>query len=245
MQNVLDGRNAIVTGAGGGIGVAVATKLASLGASVALLDVKESAAVAIAESLSAQGPKAFGCYCDVTSETSIKTAFDQVRNQLGTIGIMINNAGVIRHETLAETTLAMYEQTMGVNAMGPFLCSKEAIIDMKKNNWGKVVTVGSSAGKTGGSNAQGVYGAAKAAAMNITKALAKEVASYGINVNAVAPALIRTDMIKGIEEFVQAIPLGRIGEPEDVANVIAFLCTEESSFLTGEIIDVNGGFLID
>jgi NAD(P)-dependent dehydrogenase (short-subunit alcohol dehydrogenase family) len=245
MQNILDGHTAIVTGAGGGIGTAVTTKLARLGASVGLLDMNESAAVEIAESLSAQGLKAFGCYCDVTDESSVRQAFDKVRNQFGDIGILVNNAGIIRHETLAETTLAMYEKTMDVNALGPFLCSKEAAIDMKQNNWGKIVTVGSSAGKTGGSNAQGVYGSAKAAAMNMTKALAKELAGYGVNVNAVAPALIRTNMINGIEEFVKAIPLGRIGEPEDVANVIAFLCTEESSFITGEIIDVNGGFLID
>lgn len=245
MQKYLEGRTAVVTGAAGGIGVAVVEKLAEMGTSVALLDMNHTAAIEAAGSLSDQGIKAIGIHCDVTNEDSVKKAFDEVRSHFGTIDILINNAGIIRHETLAETTVDMYQQTMGVNSLGPFLCSREVVADMKKQKWGKIVTVGSSAGKTGGSNSQGVYGAAKAAAMTLTKSLAREMAAFGVNVNAVAPALIRTDMIKGIEEFVKAIPLGRIGEPEDVANVISFLCSEESSFITGEIVDVNGGFLID
>lgn len=245
MQNILEGRTVVITGGVGGIGMAVVEKLAKMGASVAILDMSSEAVTEATASMSKKGLKVMGTVCDVTIEESVKIAFNQVRKAFGPISILVNNAGIIRFESLKDTSLEAYRQTMDVNALGPFLCSKEAALDMKKQEWGKIVTVGSSAGKSGGSNAQGVYGASKAAAMTLTKSFARELASYNINVNAVAPALIRTNMITGIDEFVKTIPLGRIGEPEDVANVIAFLCSEESSFITGEIIDVNGGFLID
>jgi 3-oxoacyl-[acyl-carrier protein] reductase len=134
---------------------------------------------------------------------------------------------------------------MNVNALGTFLCSKAVIPNMKAARWGKIVTVGSSAGKTGGSMPQGVYGASKAAAMVMMKSLSRELAAYNINVNAVAPALIETDMIRGLGEFVERIPLGRVGQPADVAKVVAFLCSEGASFMTGAMVDINGGFLID
>lgn len=134
---------------------------------------------------------------------------------------------------------------MNVNALGPFLCTHAAVDDMKKNTYGKIVTIGSSAGLNGGAGKAGVYGASKAAAMTLAKSFARELAPYNINVNALAPSLIDTQMLNGIEEFIPLIPLGRIGTPEDVANAVAFLCSEEASFITGEILDVNGGFLID
>jgi 3-oxoacyl-[acyl-carrier protein] reductase len=134
---------------------------------------------------------------------------------------------------------------MAVNLRGVFLCSRAAIPHMKEQRWGKIVNLGSSAGRNGGSISCAAYAVSKAGVMCFTKALATELAPYGVNVNAVAPALIQTDMIKDITHLSKMIPLGRLGTTNDVASVVAFLCSENASYLTGEIVDVNGGFLID
>lgn len=189
--------------------------------------------------------RVFTAVCDVADTQSVDSAFRSIRNEMGDVDILVNNAGIIRFESIDEMSLESYHLTMNVNTLGTFLCTKAVIPKMKTARWGKIVTVGSSAGKTGGSMPTGVYGASKAAVMVMMKSLARELAEYNINVNAVAPALIATDMIRGLEEFVERIPLGRAGTPADVAKVVTFLCSEGASFMTGTMVDINGGFLIE
>jgi NAD(P)-dependent dehydrogenase (short-subunit alcohol dehydrogenase family) len=236
---------AVVTGGARGIGLAIAQELGAQGAKVAILDVREDDLVACRREFVDHPGRVFTAICDVTDAQSIDSAFRSICDEFGDVNILVNNAGIIRFETIDEMSLESYHSTMNVNVLGTFLCTKAVIPKMKIARWGKIVTIGSSAGKTGGSMPTGVYGASKAAVMVMMKSLARELAEYNINVNALAPALIATDMIRGLEKFVERIPLGRPGKPVDVAKVVSFLCSEGASFMTGAMVDINGGFLID
>ena len=244
-MNELKGKTAVVTGGARGIGLAVAKKLGAMGASLGILDLRRQDIEQALATLREAGMTAEGAQCDVGDEASVEAAFAAIRARLGPVAVLVNNAGVIDFKGLEETTAEDYRRTMNVNAFGVFLCTKAALADMKAARWGKIVTIGSSAGKNGGAGKSGVYGASKAAAMTLAKSFARELAPWNINVNAVAPALINTQMLAGIAEFVDKIPLGRVGEPEDVANAVGFLCSDAASFITGEMVDINGGFLID
>lgn len=249
----LSGRTAVVTGGGRGIGRAIALRLAAMGASLALLDLDEASlqeSQALVEAVARQAGggapgRAIGLRCDVTDEEGVAAALSRVRAELGRVSVLINNAGILQFKLLAESSLSDWDRTMNVNLRSAFICSRAVIPDMVAMRWGKIVNVGSSAGKTGGAKNVGAYAVSKAGLMCLAKSLAIELAPYGVNVNAVAPALINTAMLDGIADLVGRIPLGRVGEPEDVANVIGFLCSEAAAFITGEVVDVNGGFLID
>lgn len=241
----LEGKAAVVTGGARGIGLSIAKKLGAMGASVGILDINQDEIDNGVSVLEKAGVTVTGAMCDVCDEQSVNNAFEEVRQHAGPVTVLVNNAGIIDFKGLEETTLDDYHRTMNINVLGVFLCTKAVLADMKKAQWGKIVTVGSSAGKNGGAGKAGVYAASKAAAMTLAKSFARELAADNINVNAVAPALIKTQMLGGIEEFVSNIPLGRVGQPEDVANAVGFLCSEAASFITGEMMDINGGFLID
>jgi NAD(P)-dependent dehydrogenase (short-subunit alcohol dehydrogenase family) len=241
----LGDRSGVVTGGGRGIGRAIALKLAAMGASIAIFDLDEAAMAQTVADLKAMGSKAVGIRCDVSSEESVREGFAAARSALGPITVLINNAGIFEFKTVEESSLADWERMMAINLRSAFLCSREVIPDVKQARWGKIVNIGSSAGKTGGAKRVAAYGVSKAGVMVLAKALATELAPYGVNVNAVAPALINTQMMAGIGDLVKVIPLGRAGEPDDVANAVAFLCSEAASFITAEVMDINGGFLID
>lgn len=241
----IENRTAAVTGAGRGIGRAIAEMLAENGARVALLEINKNDAEACAEKLRSSGAEAMAVQCDVSSEEQVQEAFPLVTEQFGGVDILVNNAGIFELKSTEETTAEDWDRMMAVNLRGPFLCSRAVITRLKKQRWGKIVNVGSSAGKTGGAAKVTAYAVSKAGLMCFTKALASELASYNVNVNAVAPTLIETNMIKDIAHCARLIPLGRLGTTKDVASVVAFLCSEGTSFLTGEIVDVNGGFLMD
>ena len=241
----LKNKTAVITGGARGIGLAIAKKLGAMGANIGILDLERKQIEQGLSALREAGVSAAGEVCDVSDEASVGAAFKAIRARLGPITLLVNNAGVIDFKGLEETTADDYRKTMDINALGVFLCTKAALADMKEARWGKIVTIGSSAGKNGGAGKAGVYGASKAAAMTLAKSFARELAPYHINVNAVAPALINTQMLSGITQFVDKIPLGRVGEPEDVAAAVGFLCSEAASFITGEMLDINGGFLID
>jgi NAD(P)-dependent dehydrogenase (short-subunit alcohol dehydrogenase family) len=245
MSMEFEGRVAVVTGGARGIGLAVAQELSAQGANVAILDVREDDLNSCRRYFADCPGRLVTTICDVTSAQSVDSAFRSIRDELGDVNILINNAGIIKFESITEMSLESYHATMNVNTLGVFLCTKAVIPQMQIARWGKIVTIGSSAGKTGGSMPVGVYGASKAAVMVMMKSLARELAEYNINVNAVAPALIATDMIRGLDKFVEMIPLRRVGKPVDVAKVVAFLCSEGASFMTGVMVDINGGFLID
>ena len=236
-----EGRVAAVTGAGKGIGRTVADALVGQGALTAYLD------IAPPERPDAIADEQRATYvpCDVSDPSSVDDAFTKIEQTWGPVSILVNNAGIFRIQALEDTDLESWEQMLRINLTGTFLCTKRVLPGMREAGYGRVVSIGSSAGKTGGSKNMAAYGASKAAVMAFAKSVASEYAAYGITSNALAPALINTDMVAGIADLKDAIPVGRLGEPEDVARAVLFLASEGSSFITAEVMDVNGGFLVD
>jgi NAD(P)-dependent dehydrogenase (short-subunit alcohol dehydrogenase family) len=228
------GRVVLVTGAARGIGRRIAETLAEAGARVAGGDLAAPEVGGV-----------LGVELDVTDEVSVDAAFAAVEAELGAPAIVVLNAGVFAIEPLEETTLESWRHMMAVNVDGAFLCARRALPAMRESGFGRIVAIGSSAGISGGSVPCAAYAASKAAVMTLVKAIAREYGAFGITANAVAPALIRTSMFEGIEALADRIPVGRVGEPDDVAACVAFLCSDAASYITGEVIDVNGGFLID
>lgn len=235
----LQDKLAVVTGGAQGIGFSIAQTLADQGARVALLDIQAQAVEDAAGKI--QG--AHGFVADITSRSSVESAFATVRRKMGSIEVLVNNAGIIAWKTFAEGSEADWDRSMLVNAKGVYLCCRAVYDDMKSRRKGCIVNVTSSAAKKA-SMACPHYGASKAAALNLTLSLAADLAPHGVRVNGIAPSLIATDMFAG-KDVVQLSPLGRLGRPTEVADAVAFLCSDSASFITGEILDVNGGFLMD
>ncbi len=233
------GRVAAVTGAGRGIGRAAADALAAQGACTAYLDIAEPQPPLDGDECS------MFVHCDVTDEASVDAAFSRIEQAWGTVSILVNNAGIFWIRPLSETTLEAWNQMMAVNTTGAFLCARRALGGMRAQGYGRLIALGSSAGKTGGAKETAAYGASKAAIMALAKSIATEYAADGITSNALAPALINTDMVAGIADLAGRIPVGRLGEPADIAAAVVFLASEEAGFITGEVMDINGGFLID
>ena len=230
----LDGRVALVTGAGRGIGRAIAETLAAQGARVAAADLEAvpfDAGTAVV--------------MDVSDEAAVDRGFSQVESELGPVEVLVLNAGIFVVEELAATSLASWQRTIDVNLTGAFICARRALPGMRERGWGRVIALGSSAGKTGGSKAMAAYAASKAGIMALAKSIASEYAPYGITANALAPSLIDTPMVANISDLASRIPVGRLGRPQDVADVVTFLASEHAGYITGEVVDVNGGFLID
>ena len=234
----VSGRTAVVTGAAQGIGRSIADTLVQNGARTAYLDLNSPKSFA-----ESSEQKFF--QCDITKIQSIEDTFDEIENVFGTIELLVNNAGIFKILPIEETSIDIWNEMLSINLTGAFLCSKRALPGMKNNGYGRIVSIGSSAGKTGGSKDTAAYGVSKAGVHALAKAIATEYAPYGITSNALAPALINTDMVKGIADLADRIPVGRLGEAKDVARAVLFLLSESSSFITGEVMDINGGFLID
>jgi NAD(P)-dependent dehydrogenase (short-subunit alcohol dehydrogenase family) len=234
----ISGRTAVVTGAAQGIGRNIADLLVANGAKTAYLDLDEP------NSFTESSSQKF-FQCNVTEFQSIENAFTDIESVFGSVELLVNNAGIFKITPIAETSIELWNQMLAVNLTGAFLCSKRALPGMKKKQYGRIVSIGSSAGKTGGSKDTAAYGVSKAGVHALAKAIATEYAPYGVTSNALAPALINTDMVKGIADLADRIPVGRLGEAKDVARAALFLLSESSSFITGEVMDVNGGFLID
>jgi len=230
----LTGRVAMVTGAGRGIGLRIAETLAAQQATVVAADLVPPATEGL-----------HGVTMDVSIEESVERAFAVTEAQHGSVEILVLNAGIFEVQPLADTTLDSWRRTLAVNLDGPFLCARRALGGMRSRGYGRIVAVGSSAGITGGNVACAAYAASKAGLMTLIKSIAQEYGSDGITANAVAPALIVTPMVKNIEHLADHVLVGRLGQPDDVAACVAFLCSAHAGYLTGEIVDVNGGFLID
>jgi 3-oxoacyl-[acyl-carrier protein] reductase len=241
---------AIVTGGGTGIGRAIAEALATEGAHVSIWDVNETLARAVAEAIRSRGGAASHATVDISASALVRAAVEQVSGTHGQIDILVNNAGVCRVAPIAAITESDWDFVLAVNLKGTFLCSQAVMEVMKRQRRGKIINMGSVAGKVGGIAAGAHYSASKAGVMCFTKSLARELAPYGVNVNAIAPGVIATDMTQTItggdwEKYLCTIPLGRVGSVQDVAQVAVFLSSERAGYITGEIIDVNGGQLMD
>jgi 3-oxoacyl-[acyl-carrier protein] reductase len=238
-------RIALVTGASRGIGKACALELAKAGAKLALaarqLDKLEEVAVEIR----AAGGEAFVVALDLSSHDSIKDAISKVAKEFGRIDILVNNAGVTKDGLALRMKPDDWNMVLQTNLSGAFYCIQQVISPMMRERWGRIVNISSVVGQAGNAG-QANYVASKAGLIGLTKSLAQELGSRNITVNAVAPGFIETDMTHGLKDEHKAkitagIPLGRIGNPGEVAAAVRFLCSEEASYITGNVIDVNGG----
>jgi 3-oxoacyl-[acyl-carrier protein] reductase len=247
----LAGRVALITGAGRGIGKAIALAFARENAHVVINDIypKDELAKVTGE-ISASGVRALAIQADVSQSDEVKEMIGKVQKTFQRLDILVNNAGIIRRGTIETVTEEEWDEVIRVNLKGTFNCCKAVVGIMKRQRMGKIVNVSSVAGKTGDITSAPGYGPSKAAIDALTKTLARELAQHGINVNAVAPHAIETEMSGQWSEekrksVIEAIPLKRLGKPEDVAEAVLFLASDKANFITGEILDVNGGFFMD
>ncbi|MFD3508921.1 SDR family oxidoreductase [Nocardia sp. NPDC058666] len=244
-------KTAFVTGGARGIGAATAAKLAADGFAVAVVDLDADAAVAAAEKINADGGTAIGLGCDVADEAQVNAAVARTVAELGSLDVLVNNAGVLRDNLLFKMSVEDWDTVMAVHLRGAFLCSKAAQKHMVDNGGGAIVNTSSVSAL--GNRGQANYAAAKAGIQGLTRTLAMELGPFGIRVNAVAPGFIVTEMTAataermGItSEVMQAktaeiTPLRRVGQPADIANVVAFLASDNAGFVTGQTVYVDGG----
>lgn len=240
----------IVTGGGAGIGRAISLAFAREGSDVAVWDLNGSNATEVAETISRMGGRSLAEKMDVTKWKEVAASVQKVLEEFGRIDILVNNAGICQVGSIEHMEEEDWDRILDVNLKGVFLCSKAVMVIMKRQRSGKIINMGSVSGKTGGFAVGAHYAASKAAVICFTKSLAKELAPYGVNVNAIAPGVVETEMTRMItggdwRGYLDTIPLGRIGSPDDVAKVAVFLASDNAAYLTGEIIDVNGGQFMD
>lgn len=245
----LTGKVAIVTGARRGIGRAIALRLAKGGAKIVVTDISKEDCQRVVDEIQQLGSDGLALKLDVTDQENIKEVIRITKETFGKIDILINNAGIFIQEELDKMEIQSIERELDINLKGAILCIKNIISEMKQQNYGKIVSVASIAGFVG-FDISSVYCATKGGLIAMTKELATELGQYKINVNAVAPGVIATDMTKNIlsnEEAKKAllskIPYGRVGEPEDIANAVAFLASDEAEYITGHTVVVDGGWI--
>src|SRR5581483_3161262 len=241
----LDGRVAIVTGAASGIGRGIAEAFADEGAAVALADKNEPGASDVAQGIAGRGGRAVAIWVDVTDETAVAQMVERTLAELGGIDILVNNAGIDTVSTVVDMPLAMWQQMLDVNLTSLFLCTRAVLPTMIAQRSGRIINIGSQLGLEG-TDRMAHYCAAKAGVHGFTKALAYEVAPYAINVNAIAPAPIRTPLLETIpEDWLEkkraSIPLGRFGRVEEITPTAVLLASDGGSYYTGATLNVSGG----
>jgi NAD(P)-dependent dehydrogenase (short-subunit alcohol dehydrogenase family) len=247
----LDNRTAIVTGARRGIGHAIALALAKEGANVVVSDVSQEDCQKVVIEIEVLGKRGLAVKCDVTSRVEVEDMVRRAVAEFGRVDILVNNAGIINFKSFLELTDEDWDSTLNVNLKGQFLCARAVAKEMVKNKWGRIINIASIS--SGGCGIAfpliAHYTASKGGVMALTEALALELTPQGINVNAICPGAIDTDMTKGTKESGQLehvllrIPKGRIGQPEDIANLAVFLASEESDYISGAAIVIDGGWL--
>ena len=246
----LAGKVAIVTGAGQGMGYAVAHRLAAAGASLVVNDVNAAAAEQTAAALRAAGHTALAVPGDVASSEDVRGIVAATLDRYGGIHILINNAGVLRPTAVIDIEEAEWDLVVNVNLKGTYLCSRAVLPAMRVAGWGRIVNFSSTAGKNVSTVGGAHYTAAKAGVLGFTRHLAKEAAPYGITVNAVCPGLIDTEMVratisdKQTSAYAASFPIARLGAPEEVAELVAFLASDRAAYITGASLDINGGDLM-
>jgi len=241
----LKGKVALVTGGAQGIGKAVALMLARQGADVVVADVNLEKAAETAKEVEATGRGAMAVNVDVTRLSDVENMVESAIGRFGRIDILINNAGIARDKLILRMTEEDWDAVLDVNLKGTFNCTKAVIKHMSKQRSGKIVNIASVVGEMGNAG-QANYSASKAGVIGLTKTIAREFAQRGINVNAIAPGYIQTPMTdvlpdKAKEELKRMIPMERLGQPEDVATAVLFLVSDASSYVTGQVLNVNGG----
>ncbi len=249
-EGKLHNQVAIVTGAAQGMGATIAGRLAAEGATVVLSDINAEKVALVAESINAAaGDRALAMRTDVTKEDEVAEMVETTVEHCGTVGILVNNAGILYPTRIDYVTKAEWDEVLDVNLNGSFLCSKAVLPTMKANKFGRIVNMSSSAGRSVSTLGGVHYTAAKAGVLGLTRGMAKEVAPFGITVNAVCPGLIDTEMAREncspeqLRAYEESFPIPRLGTPEEVAQLIVFLATD-AAYITGAAIDINGGDLM-
>lgn len=246
---MLKGKTAVVTGASRGIGRAIAVRLAKLGANVVVnYRTSEDAVRKVVKEIEALGVKVLAIQADISSYNDVENMMKKCIKEFGSIDILVNNAGITKDGLLMRMKEEDFDNVIDINLKGAFNCTKHVSAIMLKQRSGRVINISSVTGLTGNAG-QVNYSAAKAGIIGMTKSVAREFASRGVTCNAVAPGYIQTDMTdilpaKGMDSIMNTIPLKRLGNPEDVANVVAFLASEEASYITGQVISVDGGMIM-
>ena len=242
----LTNRVAIVTGSGRGIGKTIALKLAEVGATIVINDVGEASIVeTVAEEIRAMNRESLAVLADVSIASDVDRLIETVMTTYGKVDILVNNAGITRDHLLLRMSDEDWDKVISVNLKSVFLCTRAVLRHMTRQRWGRIINMASIVGIAGNAG-QANYAAAKAGIIGFTKTVAKEVASRGITVNAIAPGFIDTQMTQQLEEswiqeIKRRIPVGYLGTPRDVAEAVAFLASEEARYITGHVLNVDGG----
>jgi 2-hydroxycyclohexanecarboxyl-CoA dehydrogenase len=245
-----EGTTAIVTGGASGLGLAITEALVARGTKVAVFDIQAEQLDTQVARLSQEGAKVNGYAVDVSNRDQVESAVEQVRADLGPVLILVNSAGMEQFGKFADITDEQWDRIMAVNLRGPFICTQAVLPDMKAAKWGRIVNISSSSAQ-GGQPYMAAYVSSKAGLIGFTKSLALELGPKGITVNTIPPGMVVTPMLEkaiaegrftdSLEHFASITPVRRAGRPEDIANAAMFLCQDESSYITGQVIGVNGG----
>jgi 3-oxoacyl-[acyl-carrier protein] reductase len=251
---MLADRTALITGARRGIGFEIAQKLFEQGCKVVICDTDLTQTQEAARSIDPSNQRALGLSCDVRDEAAVGQMIETIDRKFGGVDILVNNAGISpkhngKRAALADTALSEWRDVLDVNLTGAFICTKAVLPSMTTKKWGRIVNISSQAARTASTIAGGHYAASKAGMLAMSRTLATEVGALGITVNCVAPGRIMTPMAQEVgdqanAQYLTRIPVNRLGKPADVANVVTFLVSEQASFLTGTVIDINGGSLM-
>jgi len=246
---MLKGKTAVVTGASRGIGRAIAVKLAKLGANIVVNYRKsEDAVIEVVKEIEALGVKVLAVKADISSYSDVENMMKKCIEEFGNLDILVNNAGITKDGLIMRMKEEDFDSVIDINLKGAFNCTRHVSAIMLKQRHGRIINISSVSGITGNAG-QVNYSASKAGIIGMTKAVAREVAGRGVTCNAIAPGFIQTDMTEALptkakDAIINSIPLKRLGMPEDVANAVAFLASEEASYITGQVINVDGGMVM-
>ena len=241
----LEGKVALITGSARGIGKAIAYELAKSKATVVLSDVDQNALEQTSGEFLKEGIETLKVVCDISDSSQVAAMIGEIEKKHSRVDILVNNAGITRDALLVRSKEQDWDKVFAVNLKGAMNCTKAVARGMMKNQWGRIVNIASVVGQIGNSG-QAIYSITKAGIIGFTKTMARELATRNVTVNAIAPGYIKTDMTDALSEdikgiFLKQIPLGRFGQPKDVASAVVFLCLEQSSYITGQTLGVNGG----